>query len=162
MFWGLHIYREPLRDASQVVWNWVKKLRFFTYCRQESATFSSHFHATWGPSFRDSLCNFFIMQKYICVQIQVDCKWRNWSRWTPCVGAMIQDCTIGRRTRVRSVQWGRDRCNRRPKGSNFDAEYCNTDNTDCQCLNDLLDGAFPFLLEAVQLFVDTNCDNDRK
>ena len=60
------------------------------------------------------------------------------------------------------VQWGRDRCNRRPKGSGIDTEYCNTDNTDCQCLNDLLDGAFPFLLEAVQLFVDTNCDNDRK
>ena len=25
------------------------------YCRQASATFSSHFHTTWGPPFRDSL-----------------------------------------------------------------------------------------------------------
>ena len=27
----------------------------FVYCGQESATFSSHFHTTWGPPFRDSL-----------------------------------------------------------------------------------------------------------
>ena len=31
----------------------------FTYCRQESATFSSHFHTTWGPPFRDSLYFYF-------------------------------------------------------------------------------------------------------
>ena len=100
---------------------------------------------------------FFIMQKYICVSIQVVCKWRNWSRWTPCVGAMIEGCTTGRKTRVRTVEW--NRCNRRPRGSQIETEWC---NTDCQCMNDLLDGIFPFVLETVQLIVDTNCDNDRK
>ena len=32
-----------------------KRCFLFTYCRQESATFSPHFHTTWGPPFRDSL-----------------------------------------------------------------------------------------------------------
>ena len=48
-------YRESLKAGSQVVWNRVKMFCLFTYCRQQSATFSSHFHTTWGPPFRDSL-----------------------------------------------------------------------------------------------------------
>ena len=37
----------------------------FAYCRQESAIFSSHFHTTWGPSFRDSRYRENVLADYI-------------------------------------------------------------------------------------------------
>ena len=48
-------YREPLKGSSQVLWNWVKNCVLFTYCKQEKAIFSPHFHTTWKGPFSASL-----------------------------------------------------------------------------------------------------------
>ena len=53
----LHKYKNLQKGGIQVAWDWVKNGVLFTFCRQENATFSPHFHTTWGPPFRDSLYN---------------------------------------------------------------------------------------------------------
>ena len=44
----------------------------FTYCRQQSATFSSHFHTTWGHPFRDSLYSYIFQIHY-----HIHAQWNN-------------------------------------------------------------------------------------
>ena len=40
-------YREPLKGCSQVVWNWVKKLRFVYLLQAGECNSSSHILKTW-------------------------------------------------------------------------------------------------------------------
>ena len=49
------LYRAALKGSSQVLWNWVKKLRFVCLLQAEECNFLPQFHTTWEGPFSAAL-----------------------------------------------------------------------------------------------------------
>ena len=49
------IYRAALKEPSQVVYNWVKKLRFVYLLQAGERNFSAQIHTTWEEPFSAAL-----------------------------------------------------------------------------------------------------------
>ena len=68
---------------------------------------------------------------------------------------MVQDCTVGKKTRLRTVARWQENGGKRCKGGLIDKNYC---NSDCQCLADLVGGGIVGnVLGTVAHIIDTSC-----